>query len=316
MLSNILNPIVHRIEKKVAAQSIPSVQNIPNRKTLAEAIAAFKDDTTLVTPIDHSLWDALLKAYVHEGGTSGAIDNVSVVDYQGLSKDVRFDQYLKILETASTTQLAHPSENIAFYMNAYNALCIHHILQYEQANNIKITSINQLTTSDQAVWNQPVGILAGERVSLNQIEHERLRGVWKEPTVHACIVCASASCPNLRREAFIASRVQEQMQDQMKVWMQHPTKGFRMTIPEEATANGWFNGLVRQPIQVELSRIFLWFADDFAGNEGGSWNEIRQWLAPYVADEKARAILLNKSTPCSVSYFEYDWTINHASPRK
>jgi hypothetical protein len=35
----------------------------------------------------------------------------------------------------------------------------------------------------------------------------------------AVVVCASASCPNLRPEAFVTSKLKEQMEDQMRLWM-------------------------------------------------------------------------------------------------
>ena len=58
-----------------------------------------------------------------------------------------------------------------------------------------------------AIWDQPAGVLGGAEVSLNQIEHERLRLKWAEPELHACIVCASTSCPDLAdfaREAGVS----------------------------------------------------------------------------------------------------------------
>lgn len=101
------------------------------------------------------------------------------------------------------------------------------------------------------MWDLPAGKVCGREYSLNQIEHDELRKKWDEPAVHACIVCASASCPDLRPEAFVASKLREQMDDQLRVWMANPTKG----LAADQTAG-----------VVKMSRIFLWFADDFGGS--------------------------------------------------
>ena len=61
------------------------------------------------------------------------------------------------------------------------------------------------------MWDLPAGVVSGQQFSLNQIEHDELRKKWDEPAVHACIVCASASCPDLRPEAFVASKLREQV---------------------------------------------------------------------------------------------------------
>ena len=101
------------------------------------------------------------------------------------------------------------------------------------------------------MWDLPAGTVCGRKYSLNEIEHDELRKKWDEPAVHACIVCASASCPDLRPQAFVASKLREQMDDQLRAWMANPTKGF---VADQGTG------------EIKMSRIFLWFADDFGGS--------------------------------------------------
>lgn len=127
---------------------------------------------------------------------------------------------------------------------------------------------------------------------LPQIEHDKLRKAWAEPAVHACIVCASASCPNLRAEAFVASRLEEQMADQLTDWLSNPTKGLRVDGPR----------------RVHISRIFLWFEDDWHGQGGRGVLPFLRAL-PVLPAGAAEAL---KSMRTAVRYFEYDWTINRA----
>ena len=138
------------------------------------------------------------------------------------------------------------------------------------------------------MWDLPAGKVCGKQYSLNQIEHDELRKKWDEPAVHACIVCASASCPDLRPEAFVASKLREQMDDQLRVWMANPTKG----LAADQTAG-----------VVKMSRIFLWFADDF----GGLGKPSLQYALPY-ADADAKAAQDRKGL--RIRYFPYNWELN------
>jgi hypothetical protein len=213
--------------------------------------------------------------------------DVNAVDYAGITADQDYADYLtKLME--STPDTLPKAEQLAFWMNVYNALCISLIVEHEKKNEA-LESINNLSgDSSGPVWDLPAGNVGGTMVSLNEVEHEKLRKTWAQAAVHACIVCASASCPNLRQEAFVGSRVKEQMDDQMKDWMKNPSKG-----------------LLLEGNRLELSRIFLWFSDDFGGTKG-----IQSWLPQYIQDKSiAEKVAKGKST---VRYFEYDWQINRA----
>jgi hypothetical protein len=215
------------------------------------------------------------------------------VDYDGVANDPDFASYLALLQSSDPSRLSR-LEQLAFWMNAYNALCVATIVHHEKTTGNRLASILRLSSGDKGpVWDQAVPNcqIEGKDITLNEIEHQKLRGVWAEPRVHACIVCASASCPNLRREAFRAEIVGEQMNDQMKDWVSNPTKGFRLTP-------GRFKS------RVELSRIFLWFAEDFGGYHG-----LAEWLPQFEDDPKVTETALKNAT---VRYFEYDWQVNRA----
>lgn len=237
---------------------------------------------------DHSKWDAVLKRHVKVGtGTIGDVSGINMFDYAGVTNDSDFATYLTQLEEVDPTKL-QPAEQLAFWMNAYNALCINIIVEHEKKNDVKIGSINELTTDNNPVWDQVAGKVAGQGISLNGIEHEQLRKEWDEPTVHACIVCASASCPNLRPEAFVASKLKEQMEDQMKNWMKNDSKGIKLTDKT-----------------LELSRIFLWFGADFGDRDG-----IQKFLPQFIEDKEVQKRAATRSA--TLRYFEYGWQLNRA----
>ena len=47
----------------------------------------------------------------------------------------------------------------------------------------------------------------------------------EDPRLHACIVCASISCPDLRTTAFDIATIDNQMTDQMKKFLLNNKKG-------------------------------------------------------------------------------------------
>ncbi|KAL7576365.1 hypothetical protein ACA910_018176 [Epithemia clementina (nom. ined.)] len=279
-----LQPTLYKAEKAVAGKQIPSVVDIPNRKKLSDF------DPVATDQFDHSLWDGVLKKHIVD--TDGIIDDVKgihLLDYTALSQDANFKAYLSKMESADVSSLPEP-EQLAFWMNAYNALCVSLLVK----NMDKVLgangqySINNLSSMGNAVWDQEAGVVGGTAYSLNDIEHKELRGKWAEPAVHACIVCASASCPNLRQEAYVGSAVAEQMKDQVKLWMKNDTKGL-------ALLKGG---------KLYLSRIFLWFEDDFGG-----WDGLRTWLPQFLEDGDEAKTKIEQNA-VKVRFFTYNWQMN------
>ncbi len=254
-----------KLEQYVASKQIPSVGAGP-RKRLGAASGGGET-------FDHGEWDALLRAHVTPEGR---------VDYDGLRGDeARFSAYLASLAAADVAALSD-REALAFHLNAYNALCVARVLPHEG-----LKSILDLSTKESPVWDQPAGTLGGVEVSLNDVEHERLRLVWDEPELHACIVCASASCPSLAAFAFAADDLEATMRSRAAAWLNDATKGC---------------ALERRGAVARLSRILLWFEGDFATRGG-----VEAFVASHVADDATRAGLRRGAAK---RYFAYDWSLN------
>ena len=284
MVFDIFKPVLYSLEKSVVNKIIPDATAVPNRKLLKDHPVSDCDKT-----FDHLKWDAVLKRHVKKDKTLGSIQNVSVVDYDRVASDHDFQEYLVALAAAKPDELSQ-AQQLAFWMNAYNALCVNLIISHEQKEGTEpLKSINNLSKPNQPVWDMVAGQIDGKDISLNEIEHDKLRKAWSEPAVHGCIVCASASCPNLRSEAFMAERLREQMDDQVRDWLSNPTKG--------VVLNGG---------RLTVSRIFLWFEKDFGG-----WKGILNWIPQFTqnSDKDSEKIRKGKVTK---RYFEYDWSINRA----
>ena len=283
MIFDFLKPVTYMLEKGVVGKIIPDASVVPNRKLLKDYPIGAED----LQQFDHSLWSDVLQRHVKKDESLGDIHHVNVVDYDGVAADRDFQTYLDALAAANPEEL-HPVQQLAFWMNSYNALCINLIVSHEKKTGEALQSINNLSKPNQPVWDMVAGQVSGQAISLNEIEHEKLRKQWAEPAVHGCIVCASASCPNLRPQAFGAENLRQQMDEAVKDWLSNPTKGL----------------LLSGNHRLELSRIFLWFEKDFGGFKG-----VREWIPQYLDDEVAGTVRKGR---ISTRYFAYDWSINRA----
>jgi hypothetical protein len=221
-----------------------------------------------VAAVDHSPWNTLLKRYVDENGR---------VAYRDLYTHDRetFAQYLAILAEAQVEGMSENEEK-AFWINAYNAAIVNGVLT-------GLTAESFLGRKRFFSWYTLR--VAGEDRSPDEIEHEILRKKFNDPRIHFTIVCASTSCPQLRREAYVSDRLDQQLDDATRGFINDPTR----------------NRIDAQ--QVALSMIFQWFAQDFVNAAGSVPNFVERFV-----DEKKKEIVEARKN--DLSYLEYDWTLN------
>ncbi len=199
------------------------------------------------------------------------------VDYSAWKKSGtgELDRYLETL-AAPWPAAAMPSQaRKAALINAYNALVVRWIL-----GNYPVESIWKTANP----FREPRHTVDGRIVSLDQIENE-LRELG-DPRVHAVLVCAARSCPPLRREAYRAGRLDEQMDDNTRIWL----------------ANAELNKFDTSRLKAEVSSIFHWFAADFQRN-GGTVREFLARFAPPPAQPMLREGVV-------IRYKTYQWGLN------
>ncbi|GGG36084.1 hypothetical protein GCM10011414_01770 [Croceivirga lutea] len=160
----------------------------------------------------------------------------------------------------------------AFWVNAYNLLVINGIVeQYPVKSPLAITGFFDATKHS----------IGGKEISLNDIENKVLRGNFPdEARFHFVLVCAGLGCPPIINEAYVPSKLENQLQKQTELALNNP------------------NFIRVKGKKVLLSQIFEWYKTDFVKN--GS-NEI-----DFI--NKFRTEKLDPSS--KVSYYPYDWTLN------
>jgi hypothetical protein len=93
-------------------------------------------------------------------------------------------------------------EQLAYYINTYNAYTLNLIL-----DNYPVKSIRDL----DGPWTKAIVPVGDVMMSLAGIENSLLRKM-NEPRIHFAINCASFSCPKLLNETFTAGKINEQLE--------------------------------------------------------------------------------------------------------
>ena len=226
-------------------------------------------------------WSRFLAEHVSEQGW---------VDYAAIrSADfAALDAFLGRLAETDAGSLRTTEERLAFWINAYNAVCIRKIIEHglpKEVPHAKLFGKN--------IFEERTYVVAGKKRSLDGIEHGILREEFSEPRVHATIVCAASSCPRLRREAYEPARLDQQLDEECRSWISAEVdlKGQRKNRLDAAAKTFY------------ASKIFSWFQDDF----GGSDEAVLRFVKRYVS-ESDREFLQKNSV--RVRYLAYDWTLN------
>jgi len=228
---------------------------------------------------DFSTWDGLLKKYVAESTIDGV--KLHAVDYQKLGEDLVYRTVVKDLESVSLADLRTKEDKLAFWINVYNVMAVKMVLDH-----YPVESIKDAGSFFQAVWKKDVGKVGGKTRTLNEIEHEILRKLG-EPRIHVAIVCASVSCPDLRKEAYTVKTLDTQLDDQMRKFLANKEKGLRVNREEK---------------RVYLSSIFKWFQEDF-DSQGG----VISFITPFAPDAIQDSL---KSGHLRIAYLDYNWDLN------
>lgn len=240
--------------------------------------------------LDSTSWDRLLKIHVQTLRNGQA----SEVDYDGLKAEhTSLQSYLASTSKVTRVEFARWSNpaQLAFLVNAYNAWTVELVLTGYPG----IKSIKDLGSFIQSPWKKRFIALLGEIRLLDDIEHGLIRnsGRYNDPRIHFAVNCASIGCPALRREAFVAERINEQLEDATHKFLSDQTRN----RVESST--------------VKISSIFKWYGQDF---EKGwrSADTLGQFLALYSGP-----LGLNVDTASQLSagkldieFLDYDWRLN------
>lgn len=213
-----------------------------------------------------SSYQTLLGKYVTSEGVRYADWKNNPADMEAIEKVVDGIAREKVSRLSKKEQLA-------FYINAYNAWILHEALDKYPTKSVKDLLFTFFTSQRIQV--------AGEKMSFNHLEKDIIRPRFNEPRMHFALNCASRSCPPLQGEPFRAGQLEAQLEE-VSVAFVNSLKGVDYTDGQKSAA---------------LSAIFNWYKDDFL-SAGGTLEFINKRREPPVPGD------------VDITYQKYDWSLN------
>ena len=210
-----------------------------------------------------TLADVFFKKYITNGQVAYSKIKQNSSDIEGLYKQIG-DANLNAVDDTSKK---------AFYINSYNLIAIYGITKHYPLKS---------PMDVKGFFDKELYTVAGEKMTLNDLEIKKLLQPYKDARFHFALVCAARSCPLLPSFAFHPDRLDQQLTERAtlalnnKVWVK--------VYPEQK--------------KVELSKIFDWYKADFTNDA----KTLLEWINQFRKEKIPNHFV--------VGYYEYDWALN------
>jgi hypothetical protein len=286
-------------ENKAGDNSNPNQSNRDTNPPNAPSLDCNKEKY-FYNELSFEKMDALLARYV---------DDIGFVDYKNWLKEPRDQQKLcEVMASFANADIKDFSydEKFAFYVNAYNFATIDLILKNFEStrgdsnapepNTRSIRNIQGESGSPLGndVWNEVLFEIAGESLSLNQIEHERLRKLDPvDARLHFAVNCASVGCPPLHDRAFRPAYLESTLEG----------------LTEEFVNNGQRSSFDKTSNKIKTSMILNWFAEDF--QKDPKYQGVRDFLKTENSPSRT-GISTEELETFQVDFKSYDWSLNQS----
>lgn len=229
--------------------------------------------------IDHQLFHEFLSHYLITDK-----NDVNLMNYKKVTTQDRaiLENYLIKLSQIHISQY-NRNEQLAFWINVYNALTIKIILDHYPVSSILDINISS-GWFNKGPWDAKLITIENEKLSLNDIEHRIIRPIWNDPLTHYALNCASYSCPNLNKKPYTAKQLKNALNQAASAYINSA------------------RGVSIKDKQLTVSKIYDWYQADFGHNEQAVILHLAQYAQPKI---KEQLLDFHK-----IDHYTYDWTLN------
>ena len=215
----------------------------------------------------NSLLESAYSAHITDG----------YVDYTDMKENRRFTKYHEILATFDVGTLESKEDQIAFWLNTYNALAVKMVTQ-------GVTPVNTMGRIKFFRTNQH--LVGGKKYDLNAIE--AILAKFEDPRIYFALTDAAYTAPQLKTEAYRGADINKQLNDSTSDFVNDNRK----------------NRFLKSLEIAKLSKIFERKARNFGKYE----TDLIDWIAEYVLDEEVQKGL--RLGRYKIEYLDYEYNIN------
>lgn len=235
-------------------------------------------------PPDYRAWGELLAKHY---------DPAKGMNYKAFkAQDQKALDDLRRRMAAVDVQTLSRPDQLAYWINLYNISVVGIVV-----DNYPVESIRDLSTDPIIrlnIFKKPLVATKRGMVSLNDIENQKIREGFKDPRIHFAINCAAESCPPIRPEPYVGSRISDQLEDQTRKFLNAPN-GVRV----EKKGGG---------VVIRTTKVMDWFEQDFRRWGGGQV----EFIIRYVTSDKRKPIEA-AGNQVDLEFDDYSWKLNDAS---
>ena len=222
---------------------------------------------------DYSGWNRILAAHY---------DPAKGMNYGALkARDAKALQTLRQKLSAVNVAALNPKQQLAYWINVYNVNVVATVVEKYPVDSIRDISTDPIVRLN--VFKKERVPFGKELLSLDDVEHKKIREAFGDARIHFAINCAAKSCPAIRPEAYTGAKLDAQLDDQARKFLSGPF-GARFTRDGEK-------------LTMRVTKIMDWFGDDFE-KAGGKVAFVRKYVT------------VPPSKEVTIEYDDYDWALN------
>ena len=229
--------------------------------------------------ISHKLWQEFLSRHVIKNNES-----IHLVDYPRLTQtDINLlNEYINQMSQIKIKNYTRP-EQLAYWINLYNALTVKLIAGYYPVDSIQDIDISPGLFS-VGPWRAKIIMIDDTHLSLDEILNEILRPIWNDPRIHYALSNGTIGGANLSHQAFEGHSIDAQLNQ---------------------AAFEYINSLRAMQIienKLVLSKVYDWYQEDFGDKKEDLIHHLAQYTSQEVKDK------LKKIE--NISSYMYNWHLN------
>lgn len=233
--------------------------------------------------ISHQLWQQFLDDYLILNN-----EQITLVNYEHI-KPKGTNLLNRYLKEMSEIDIAHYNrqEQLAYWINLYNALTVQTVASYYPVANIQEIRISPGLFS-VGPWGANLITINNTPLSLDDINNRIIRAIWNDQRTHYALNDATIGAPNLSKHAYQGATLEAQLN--------HAAFTYINSLRGAQFIEG----------ELIISKIYAWYEEDF----GGSKQDIIKHLL-FFAKEPLLSQLKHIN---SIDSYTYNWHINSLPP--
>ena len=223
------------------------------------------------------------------------VDGRGRVNYAGVKKELAvlkgFTDQLAATSPENKPELfSGEDERKRYYLTAYNAYVLFYAASAYPDKHALWARLGWFKNKDI--------VLGGQRLTLNDLEHNIIRKKFLDPRIHFYLNCGANSCPPLKAKAIAENATESELEESARSFINDPS-------------NVRFDAATRT---LYLSKIFDWYEDDFINylkaRRGLDRPHISQYVSLYLAGPGAEALARQQPSQIKVKHLDYDKGLN------